>query len=49
MAPNNSVACRKEIETLLEYDMLELSKSPWVCGVVMAEKKGDQLRVCCDF
>ena len=49
MIPNKSDACRKEIETLLEYDWIELSKSPWACGVVMAKKKGDQLRFCCDF
>ena len=49
MTPNKSDACRKEIETVLEYDMIELSKSPWACGVVMAKKKGDQLRFCCDF
>ena len=49
MTPNKSGACRKEIETVLEYDMIELSKSPWACGVVMAKKKGDQLRFCCDF
>ena len=41
--------CRNEIETLLEYDMIEPSKSPWACGVVMARKKGDQLRFSCDF
>ena len=44
MTPHSSDACRKEIETLLEYDMIEPSKSPWECGVVMAKKKGDQLR-----
>ena len=44
MTPHKSDACRKKIETLLEYDMIEPSKSPWACGVVMAEKKGDQLR-----
>ena len=42
MTPNKSDACRKEIETLLEYDMIEPSKSPWACRVVMAKKKGDQ-------
>ena len=49
MTPHKSEACRKEIETLLEYDMIEPSKSPWACGVVMTKKKGDQLRFCCDF
>ena len=49
MTPHKSDACRKEIETLLEYDMIEPSKSPWACGVVMAKKKGDQLSFCCDF
>ena len=47
MTPHKSNACRKEIETLI--DMIEPSKSPWACGVVMAKKKGDQLRFCCDF
>ena len=41
MTLNKSDAYRKEIETLLEYDMIEPFKSPWVCGVVMAKKKGD--------
>ena len=49
MIPHKSDACRKKIETLLEYNMIEPSKSPWACGVVMAKKKGDQLRFCCDF
>ena len=41
MTPHKSEACRKEIEMLMEYDMIEPSKSPWACGVVMAKKKGD--------
>ena len=49
MTPNKSDACKREIETLLEYDMIEPSKSPWACGVVMAKKKRDQLSFCCDF
>ena len=49
MTPNKSEACRKEIEMLMEYDMIEPSKSPWACGVVMAKKNGGQLRFCCDF
>ena len=34
---------------LLEYDMIEPSKLPWVCGVLMAKKTRGQLRFCCDF
>ena len=49
MTPIKSGACRKEIETLLEYDMIEPFRSPWACGIVMAKKKGDQPRFCCDF
>ena len=43
MTPHKSEACRKEIEMLLEYDMIEPSKSPWACDVVMAIKKGGNL------
>ena len=49
MTPNKSEACRKEIEMLMEYDMIEPPKSPWACGVLMAKKKGGKLRFCCDF
>ena len=40
MTPHKSEACRKEIEILMEYDMIEPSKSPRACGVVMAKKEG---------
>ena len=40
MTPHKSEACRRENEMLMEYDMIESSKSPWACGVVMAKKKG---------
>ena len=45
MTPHKSEACRKDLEMLMEYDMIERSKSPLACGVVMAKKKGEQLRV----
>ena len=38
--PHKSEACRAEIEMLLEYDMIEPSKSPWACGVVRKRKGG---------
>ena len=40
MTPHKSEACRAEIEMLLEYDMIEPSKLPWACWVVMAKKRG---------
>ena len=43
ITPHKSESCRAEIEMLLEYDMIEPSKSPWACGVVMAKKKGGSL------
>ena len=43
MTPHKSEACRAEIEMLLEYDMIEPSKSQWACRVVMAKKNGDSL------
>ena len=49
MTPHKSEACRAEIEMLLKYDMIEPSKSPWACGLVMAKKKRGQLWFCCDF
>ena len=49
MTPFKSDLCRNKRESLLEYDMIESSKSPWACVVVMAKTKGDQLRFCCDF
>ena len=39
MTPHKSEVCRAEIEILLEYDMIEPSKSPWACGVVMDKNK----------
>ena len=41
MAPHKSDASRKEIETILEYGMIEPSKSPWACGVVIAKPETD--------
>ena len=43
MTPHKSEACRAEIEMLLDYDMIETSKSPSTFGVVMAKKNGGSL------
>ena len=43
MTPHKSEACRAEIEMLLEYDIIEPSKLPWTCRVVMAKKEGGSL------
>ena len=43
MTPHKLEAYRAETELLLEYDMIEPSKLPWACGLVMAKKKGDSL------
>ena len=48
MTAHKSDACRKELETLLEYAIIESSKSPWACGTVIAKKKKEQLRFYCD-
>ena len=40
MTPHKSEACLSEIEMLFKYDMIEPSKKPWACGLVMAKKKG---------
>ena len=43
MTPYKLEACRAEKELLFEYDMIEPSKLPWACGVVMAKMKGGSL------
>ena len=43
MTPHKSEMCRAKIEMLLEHDMIEPSKLPWACGVVMAKKNGGSL------
>ena len=49
MTSHKSEPCRAEIEMLPEYDMIEPSKPPRACGVLMAKKERGQLRFCCDF
>ena len=43
MTPHKSETFRKEIEMLMEYDMIEPSKCPWACDVVMAKNKEGNL------
>ena len=40
MTPDKLEACRAEIEMLLEYDMIEPSKSSWACGSHGQKEKG---------
>ncbi len=49
MAPWKAEKANKEVKHLLSLDLIELSFSPWACGIVTAQKKGNQLRFCCDF
>ena len=48
MTPHKLEAYRAEVEMLLEYDMNPRNRHG-LAGVVMAKKKGEQLRFCCDF
>ena len=49
------ISCCNFVEHEIELEegafphMIEPSKSPWACGIVMAKKKSGQLRFCCDF
>ncbi len=49
MAPWKAEKTNEEVRHLLSLDLIEPSYSPWACGIVMAKKKGNQLRFCCDF
>ncbi len=49
MAPFKAEKANEEVRHLLSLDLIEPSYSPWACGIVMAKKKGKQLRFCCDF
>ena len=49
MTPHKSEDCRAVKEMLLEDDMIELSKSPWACGVIEAKKNVGQLKFSCDI
>ena len=48
MTPHKSEEWQAEIKMLLQYELIEPSKSPCFCGVVTAKKNGGQLRFCCD-
>ena len=49
MAPWKADQANEEIRGLQQLGLIEPAQSPWACGVVMAKKKGNQLRLCCDF
>ena len=49
MTPFKTEKANEEVRMLIEMGVIEPSYSPWACGIVMAKKKGNQLRMCCDF
>ena len=49
LAPFKAEKVKEEIKHLLSLDLIEPAYSPWACGIVVAKKKGNQLRFCCDF
>ena len=49
MAPWKADQANEEIRGLQQLGLIEPTQSPWACGLVMAKKKGNQLRLCCDF
>ena len=49
MTPLKTEKANEEVRELVRLGLIEPSYSPWACGIVMAKKKGNQLRMCCDF
>ena len=49
MTSHKSEAYRKEIEMIMEDDMIEPSNSPSACGVIISKKNSGQIRFCRDF
>ena len=49
MTPFKTEKANEEVRILMEMGLIEPSYSPWACGIVLAKKKGNQLRMCCDF
>ena len=49
MAPWKADQANEEIIGLQQLGLIEPAQSPWACGLVMAKKKDNQLRLCCDF
>ncbi len=46
MAPMKAENANEEVRHLWSLDLIEPCYSPWACGIVMAKKKGNQLRFC---
>lgn len=49
MSPTKKEALKKELERLLEEDVIEECESPWAANVVLVTKKDGGTRLCIDY
>ena len=49
MDPWKAYQANEEIRELQQLGLIEPAQSPLACGLVIAKKKGNQLRLCCGF
>jgi hypothetical protein len=49
LAPEKLRQANEQLDALIEMGVVVPSKSPWASAIVMAKKKGNNLRMCIDF